>query len=174
MCTDTSLHHPVSDPNAPGSGSGSPTGVELYEADCRLCPAGTEARKECKDGKRSTDGSGSVLERDCSAIRQLTDCATKEDKEQVRFPSSFLRQRHPMLTLPSKHCPLLLAHDSVPIHLPAHSLSWALNAVEQSIFGLHTALIMISSFQCCKCNGGVRDHNPPAQTSCATYESTLA
>jgi len=61
----------------------------------------------------------------------------------------------------------------VLIHLPAHSLSWALNAVEQPIFGLHTALIMISSFQCCTCDGGVKDYNPPAQTSCATYASTL-
>ena len=93
ICADTSLHHPVSEPS----------GVEFYEADCRLCPAGSEARKQCKDGKKSTDGS--VLERDCSAIIQLTDCATKEDKEQVRFFSSFRYQRHPTLTLASTHCP---------------------------------------------------------------------
>lgn len=103
-CTDTSLLNPVS----------VPTGVDFYEADCRLCPAGSEARKQCKDGKRSTDGSGSVLPRDCAAIKQLTDCATKDDKEQVWFPSSLSSSRHPILALSSWHrCPRVYAHPSI-------------------------------------------------------------
>ena len=56
------------------------TDVNSLEGDCKTCPAGSEAKTKCKDGKRSgTD----IVDRDCSAIRQLTDCATKEDREQV-------------------------------------------------------------------------------------------
>ena len=72
--------------------------VNSLEGDCLTCPAGTEAKTKCKDGRRSgTD----IVDRDCSAIQQLKDCATKEDKEQVLLSTTL---NHPD-TLRLLECP---------------------------------------------------------------------
>jgi hypothetical protein len=52
--------------------------VSDLESDCQVCPPGTEAATECKNGKRS--GESITETADCKAVKTKADCKTSAQK----------------------------------------------------------------------------------------------